>query len=497
MSRISAFLLVLLALFLSPACDLFVVDEIPSTPRDDPPADPADTYYVSTDGDDGTGDGSASRPWRTIGHAVNSVSADGGHTILVQSGLYDGPIRIERAFASEVIIKSEEPYGAMLTNVANSEPILLVVLPSGDDGPIHLTIEGFVIANEGTTGGPCTSREGYMIFISNVSNFTFRNNIVYGNNRKPRCNNMVKVGIVGATQPWREMRFEGNVFGNPSAVDGNDLFVVFEPTEFDICDNIFFSNRGGNAGGSFVALRRRWGATTRSPRYRVARNIFLNYEGASDAAFLRIGGWGSPISDALVENNLMIGNSATPMAAPVILEDASEITLRANTVVGNLPSSAFALRLGTDGNGPASENIVAYNNIFSDPTATMGDLVVTHGNANLAGALFLHNLYWNGTGTVPLTNDTDAIEADPLIPNNQGGIVLPVWEHPTGMFASGSRTVREEFERLARTHGVISSGSPARDAAAVDEMPSDDILGFARDSMPDLGALEFGASPSP
>jgi hypothetical protein len=408
--------------------------------------------------------------------------------------LYDGPILVTRAFSNEVFVRSQEPYGAMLTNVADNAPILSVVLEAPQDGPVHLTFEGFVFSNDGTRGGPCTTRAGYMIFLSNVSNFTLKDNIIYGNNRMPRCNNMVKVNIVGATKPWHDVRLVGNVFGDPPAVDDNDMIEIFEPTEFDICDNILYSNRGGSSGGSFVALRKRWGATTRSPRYRICRNIFMNYEGSSNAAFLRLGGWSYPISDALVENNLMLGNSATMMAAPVILEDASDVTLRANTVVGDFPSSAFAFRLGTDGSRPAPENIYAYNNIFCDPTATMGRLVDIYGNADPAAVLFERNLYWNGSGTVPAISDAAAIEADPLLPSDPSAIVPPVWEAANRLFRSGSRTVREEFERLARTHAAIPAGSPARGAAWSERMPREDILGFERDTAPDLGAFEIGAS---
>jgi len=38
-------------------------------------------YYVSVDGDDTANDGSAESPWRTPDHAIDSISADGGHTI--------------------------------------------------------------------------------------------------------------------------------------------------------------------------------------------------------------------------------------------------------------------------------------------------------------------------------------------------------------------------------------------------------------------------------
>ena len=74
----------------------------------------ATTYYVATDGNDLSGDGGAANPWRTIAHAVNSgIPADGGHTVLVRSGLYDGPNILTRGFPAEVVIRADEDHGAV------------------------------------------------------------------------------------------------------------------------------------------------------------------------------------------------------------------------------------------------------------------------------------------------------------------------------------------------------------------------------------------------
>jgi hypothetical protein len=50
-------------------------------------ADPGETYYVSTSGDNDFGDGSAGNPWRTIQYAIGQVSPD--DTIMVAAGEYD------------------------------------------------------------------------------------------------------------------------------------------------------------------------------------------------------------------------------------------------------------------------------------------------------------------------------------------------------------------------------------------------------------------------
>jgi len=60
----------------------------------------ANTYYVSTTGNDGSGDGSAGNPWKTLMFAVTKVAANQGHTIqigagtFVESGLVEVPLGV-------------------------------------------------------------------------------------------------------------------------------------------------------------------------------------------------------------------------------------------------------------------------------------------------------------------------------------------------------------------------------------------------------------------
>ncbi len=53
-------------------------------------AEPGATYYVSTTGDDDTGDGTVGNPWRTIQKAVDALNVtEDGDTITVAAGEYD------------------------------------------------------------------------------------------------------------------------------------------------------------------------------------------------------------------------------------------------------------------------------------------------------------------------------------------------------------------------------------------------------------------------
>src|SRR6267154_2368254 len=65
----------------------------------------ANTYYVSTTGNDATGNGSATSPWKTLKYAVTKVAANQGNIIqvgagtFVESGLVEVPLGVSIAGA--------------------------------------------------------------------------------------------------------------------------------------------------------------------------------------------------------------------------------------------------------------------------------------------------------------------------------------------------------------------------------------------------------------
>lgn len=461
------------------------------------PPPPAGTdYYVALLGSDTTGDGSQGNPWRTLQHAAATVPAAGGFTIFLGDGIYDGATAITRGFDAGVTIRSQQPYGATLTNIAGNETVLFVA----HQGPTRLTFQELVISNEGSTGNPCASAAGHLIHLSNVSDVTFLNNVIYGNDRMPRCNDAIKINLDNATTFPTGIRFLGNYLANPPAVDGREMIDVFEPGELDFADNIFASARGRTGGEAFVKLWGEWGSTTaRSPRYRIQRNIFVGYEGGAAKGFVELGGEGASIfeiSDALIENNLFIGSSTSPMLAPLVLRGVQDVTVRANTFVGDLPATAFAVALGSDGSNPASREVLLGNNIWCDPSGTMGStLAHLFGAVDLPTVTMQANLLWNAANPLPssgeLTPDDDPqkVVADPALPGDPTGVAAPSWVAAQRRFASGATTVREEFARLVAEYAAIGAASPARGGAA-GGMPADDILGNARDGSPDIGAFE-------
>jgi hypothetical protein len=458
----------------------------------------AGPYYVATTGSNTTGDGSAGKPWATIQYAVEHVPDNS--TILVQPGTYTGRVRLDVAFTQGIIVRSEVPYQARLRNndvVVTSyygKGITLEgfdIAHSGSGGALVIQIQDLLGAQPGCADGNCVSR------------MTLRNNILHDSYN----NDILKINN-GAD----DITVEGNIFYNQSGSD--EHIDVNSVTDVLIRDNIFFNDFAGSGRSdtntsSFIVIKDSNGsddANQGSRNITVRRNIFLNWEGSNGSNFVLIGEDGNPYYEAqnvLVENNLMLGNSANEMRAAFGVKGGQNITFRHNTVVGNLPALAYAFRLNREGANPVNNDILFYNNIWSDPTGTMGagpsgsNNDFSDGAANETTNLTLNNnLYWNGGAAIPPgdqinpnTADANRVVADPLL-GSQSGLVLPRWNGSA--FLSGNTTARHEFERLVNLYGNPATGSPAVNAAASAQSPGDDILGNPRGPNPDLGAYEDG-----
>ena len=464
---------------------------------------PGEVYHVAANGSDATGDGSTSNPWATITYALDQIPD--GSTVLVQPGTYTGRVRLRGEFENGVVVRSETPYQARLRN---SSTVVTCFYGQG------ITLEGFDIAHSGPGAG------GLVIQIQDlrgapggddiVSRITLRNNVLHDSYN----NDILKINN-GAGQ----ITVEGNIFYNQTGSD--EHIDVNSVTNVVIQDNIFFNDfagsgrTNGNDTSSYIVVKDSNGGDDTilgSRHITIRRNIFLNWEGSSGHNFILVGEDGKSYHEAhdvLVENNLMLGNAANVMRASFGVKGARDVLFRNNTITGDLPSLAYAMRLNTEGNNPFNENIRFLNNIWSDPTGTMGaenssrpnDFSDTPPGYTISFELS-SNLYWNGDRSIPadgselinFTDDAQRLVADPLL-KDQSNLVLPRWNSDAKIFADGSNTIRQSFEKIATLYGKPSAGSPAIDAADPAHSPLDDILGNPRftGSDPDIGAYEVGA----
>ncbi len=456
-----------------------------------------ESYYVAVDGSDDTGDGSEATPWATITHALDSVPDQS--LILVKPGTYTGRIRLSGSFDQGVTVKSQSPYLAKLRNDAT---VVTCYYGRG------ITLEGFDIAHSGP------GAEALVVQIQDlisgeeaVSRITIKNNILHDSYN----NDILKINN-GATH----ITVSGNMFYNQAGSD--EHIDVNSVAHVVIEDNVFlndFEGSGrinGNDTSSFIVIKDSNGdsdAFVGSQFIDVRRNVFINWQGASGSNFVLVGEDGNPYfegRDILVENNLMLGNSANVMRSAFGVKGGKDILFRYNTVAGDLPSLAYAMRLNTEGSNPVNENIQFVNNIWSDPSGSMG--ASSPGGTNdfsdtppseTATSSLNGNLYWNGEAEIPedaseLINPSDDANrkiGDPLL-GSQETLAIPRWVEGQGRFADGSTTIRQAFVRLVSQYGKPANGSPAIDAAAGDASTSEDILGNRRPSGTgaDIGAVE-------
>lgn len=445
-------------------------------------------YYVAPEGSDAAGDGSAERPWATLTHAAANIPDDGS-TVIVRDGVYRGRVRLSRRFSRRAVFRAEHPYRARLENNAPDERVVTVF------GAANLELAGFEITRPGPEADAAILVQIQQAGGLPAEDIVLRDNLIHDSFN----NDLVKVNNVA-----RRILIEGNVLFNQQ---GHDEHIdVNGVTEVTIRDNIFFNDFAGSGRrdaadtGSFIVIKNSAGLPE-NRGIRVQRNIFLNWEGSPGSYFVLVGEDGQPFheaEDVLIENNLMIGNSRKPMRAPFGVKGARDVIFRHNTVVGDLPANAFAMRLNREGQNPVNERVWFFANVWADPTGTMEDF--SDGDrAETRDARLDNNLYWNGGRPLPADgdvlnpgDDVRGVTGDPKLPP-QDGLVLPRW---TGTrFRSGNRTIREEFERLVMLYGAPGPSSAVTGRADPARAPRDDILGRPRDAAPDLGCFEVDEEP--
>lgn len=436
--------------------------------------------------------GTAEAPWATLRQASREA-ADDQCTIWVADGVYDGKSSIKRRFETVTTFKAVHAYRAVLQHTGS--PLVI-------RGGRNMVFEGFEFRHT----GPDT--EKYVVQVYHDDDIhseyiTFRDNIFHDSLN----NDLLKI-YVGSGHVTVENNIFYNRGPNEQHMDVNSVHDVV------IKNNIFFNDYAGSGrevpadGKHFIVIKDSNGpddGLTGSRRVTVSGNVFMSWQGGVES-FVKVGNDGKPYyeaQDILVENNLMLGNGSDLVDTTFGVRGARNVTFRNNTVTGDLPSNAYAARISLAGDNPINENIYFYNNVWSDPTGTMGSSGPDNNNdfsngdpAESRAVVLENNLYWNGGQEIPggnvldpLRDDHHYMSGDPALQTDLQDILLPRWDNQH--FASGSTTIRQEFERLVNEYGRPAANSAVIDRADPALAPAEDILGRPRDAAPDLGAYEY------
>lgn len=450
------------------------------------------TWYVATNGVDAPGGGSAAQPWASITYALDRVPD--GSLILVAPGTYNGRIRIRGNFDPPVTVRSQVPYQARLRHTGT-------VLTAYDAGGVTgIRIEGFDIAHTGSGAQAIVVHVQAMGAASPAEDIVLADNILHDswNNDILKINN-------GA----RRIRVLGNLFYNQSA---SDEHIDINSTDDVLVEgNVFFNDFAASGrpvsttSSSFIVIKDSNGnddGLVGARNTRVRRNVFLNWQGSSGSNFVLCGEDGHPYHEAydvLVENNLFLGNSVASIRAPFGVKGCRDVVFRANTVSGNLPGTAFAMRLNTEGSNPANQNIVFRNNMWTDPTGTMNRFSTTP-VGETTGFILSRNLYWNNGAALPnhpselvnIGNDTQSVTGNPALAD-PAAVATPYWIAASSTFNGGHARIAEVFSALAITYGEPAAPGAGIGQADATHLPADDLLGRPRGANPDLGAVQSRA----
>jgi hypothetical protein len=445
--------------------------------------------WVATRGSDANA-GTRAAPWATLAHAAATVR-DGGCTVWFEDGVYTAHTEIDRRFTERTTFRAVHPYHVTL----QSDQTVLEI-----DGASKTTFRGFDFRHVGP------GAIGLLVYTSekngkNARHLSFVDNIFHDS----YDNDLMKLH-----DGTRSATVRNNVFYNQG--DAEEHMDINSVANVTIEGNIFFndfarSGRNVNDSKHFITVKDSNGNSDGllgSHHVSIRRNIFMNWEGEPYDGYLNIGNDGQPFYEAVgvaIQNNLMIGNSRNQMDAPFSVAGAKDVRFVNNTVAGDQPCNAYAFRLYIKDENPRNSNIVFVNNIWSDPTGTMGAVIgemdgdFSAGDpGDTTGLVLDRNLYWNGGKTlahgdlVSPTDDKRAVVRDPMLNTDQSDVVAPYWDGSA--FPGGGTTIQQEFQRLVTAYAAIPSTSAAVGEADRSLAPADDILGRRRDARPDLGAFE-------
>lgn len=455
------------------------------------------TYYVSNNGKDYKGDGSYNNPWRTVDFAI--YKAEDNSTIIVKPGIYKEQVRIKKAFKTGLLIKAEIPYQTKFT--FNSRIFAIVGAAK------NITIEGFEFTHIDKHAKPVLVHiDGFGSYGTpqTVKNITLRNNIFHDSYN----NDLLKINN-GA----QYISIECNIFYNQG--DSDEHIDVNSIKDINISNNIFFNSfkdsnrRITNKSSSFIVVKdsnQNEDQFLGSENVQIDGNIFLNWQGSLGHGFILVGEDGKPYYEANnvnIYNNLIIGNSNQSMRSPLGIKGAKNVTFYNNTITGDLPSNAYALRINRERENPINDNIFLYNNIWNDSYKSMG-MGSNQASIDFADVLpnqlgnfqLKNNLVYNGGHLIPYSlidkinpsDDKLLKNFNPQLPHISN-IVMPIWDRRKLKFKGNLYSINNIFMKFISLYAT--PGSQQLTYVENTITPNNDIIGNKREKPYTLGALQL------
>ncbi len=443
--------------------------------------DQTNTYFVSTDGSDSTGDGSKLNPFRTVNYAITTASS--GSTIYIMPGTYDlsvesgGYININKTnltvTASDVNnrpilnVPPSSERGIYIRSTGAGATVSYLVLDHG--GPYNQWKSLIEIANtSGVTVDHCETRNSYHgIIIRDSKSITISNCISHDNG-----------------------------YNNGSPEDGNGHgFVVFNTdsvqpsgwTEKILFKNCEAYNNGGDGFQSSSSLENR--------RY----SSYLEFDGVNfhhnreDAFDFK------DSSYAIIHNSSLHHNAGNG-----IVTHSNLPTSYCNVYNNRIYDNGWWGAIITDNcNRWKFYNNLLYNNAFDQTTYNPIGLLIKTADSEAYFNVLYNNTRGGYSGVATFMNNAlynNGYGVRGNIDASASGQISHNYVYPTSPGQTGSNAVMDAnpyFMDTANADFRIATESPLRDMAQ-DVGIDFDFNGSARPYglAPDIGAFEWSASKS-
>ncbi|HLT30307.1 MAG TPA: right-handed parallel beta-helix repeat-containing protein [Myxococcaceae bacterium] len=439
-----------------------------------PPEYDDEGIQVSPAGDDASGDGSAERPYRTIGHVLRNV-AQAGDTLILRGGEYEEEVRIR---LPGITLRSHSGEWAVISQPISTDP---------NDSP--LTVR-FDVEAHGSRLQRVEVKGGYYAVVlhtaweqgvggSGVQDVTIEDSVIHSSGRdcikvNPKANGFTmrrtRVYNSGAGYPAGTSTDDKNAEGI-DVVNADDVHIQ-DSWIHDTATTGIYVKGGGRGTLIERTLVERTGAMgialgfDTSPEWfdlEANPDYFENINGTVRNNIVRDAG-GAGIAMYAALNPLVINNTVIDTAQ----------TYHAPIYFG-LTFQDWAEEAGR----PATRNPRVHNNIVSQPTSGNcvairqahepslgGDLPAVEG-----GVAFSHNLYFAGNGTCRFSDGRHDFSGD-----------LEAWKVHVGA------TDSHEADPRLTEDGHLQADSPAIGAGLVDPAVTLDFDGDVRDATNDIGA---------